>query len=392
MALNREALALKHEKLKEADLKFKQEEEKIRSILNPNHPKYPDYQRLSAEAASKIAQIGLLTTMGDGAGALLAYERLGQIYDDIVQIRIEMLQSQLATEGQSDKQFDSLFQANGGKNAFSDIRQDMERMLFPPTDRKNPFFQRQGESRPALVNFGKIAEVRAQLQRMKATNVPGIDRVEPAMEARLRMLESTDPVRQGYSELNQTIRQMKGEFDWRPLRTIGVMAGGLLFTLGAGLSLHSGEFPSWPTWLWGAVMMFSKNPAMLQGRAGEVVTAFEKTRPAMDLLKKFTGSDLKELRLLLDKNKDFRKLNSGNMQQLTLFLKDSPQLLASFGKLSSDQDRLAVLQMIGKNLSKQEVAFIAMGVDEENQASGAPPTPPREGTLPPELLTPTRLS
>lgn len=357
--------------------------DQLDTLVNPEHPTFPEYERLRVNALSIISRMSLTFTMPSGGPELFEKqaEEIADLYRQAEAIRSQMVSDGMRTtlsvpdgtafDTELENRIDAATDALGDQGApirdrliqiarglgtkASDVREG-------DTD-GNFFFFPSGPA-AGMVNFDKVAEAEKFLASVKTTAgvTPELAELASQLEKGVRNIRAIDPVRETGFNRWQALRESKkgigGETKF--FRFFGTLVGGLISTLGLGHNawqIFKGQTPSVnvATVGWGLLTAFSINPKLFQGgadRALEQVAAVgsqdirklvgagfsgDDGRAALDELQELRGSQGALLRTL------------GKSETLTVVqvseLSDSKPLIRVLTKLPENMRPLALRTM-----------------------------------------------
>lgn len=373
---NREIAALTPDSVSTMEARINAEKQTIERIIDPTHPEYQNYLKLSAEAQSTISRGQLAMQMGQGELALQSLQNLQDIYKAIVPIREQMV---LRNMGQTTSlgglslplQMDvfretPVGQSTMGQKAIQGLEKMSSMLLANPEDfstpqefSKNSFFLRSPNS--VAVDFAKLNATEKALKQFESARIPGMEGTISSLRSGLNSLRAVDPIRSGWNDFHQRLEGMRGTTNLRPLRILGFLGSGLLATFGLGVSIVTKQAPTWPTYMWGGITALTLNPKLARNFTsdGPTLNALDAARklqePSIQYLFRpgaFSGDigaqAIGEMQALKQSNalRPLLKQDGVNMAQLQHIAADSPALLQAMRGLSSDSERKQALQTL----------------------------------------------
>lgn len=376
--------------------------EELDTLVKPDHPMMPEYERIRAHAETIITKRMPLTfSMTDGKGLEL-FEKEAEILADLYE-KAERIRSQMATDNMhaafeipAGTTFDTVMEkeveaatdglgsrgeaiqskllqiAQGlGKNA-SEVREgDIE---------GNFFFFGNGPA-AGMVDFDKVAEAEKFLVDLKRTGAvtPKLAALAEKLQLGIDQMRQIDPLRARDRARWDAFMAAKGTTNNKPLRILGVVLGGLITAFGLGRNAYQvfkGETPSInaATFGWAAVTMFSLNPKLLQNAPQKAIDQIaELGRPDVRKIvaNGWKGEDgkkaLEEMQeIKANNNQLLRKLTTQekiNNAQIAALVDDKDSPLLRVLSRMKEEDRPEALRIMSARLDDDQIQLLSAMMD-----------------------------
>ncbi len=239
-------------KLSELGGKFSQLAEQINQ--HPEHPLYPEFQRISTQAESLLARMGTALRMPGSTPVLTQMtEQLSQLHEKAVSIRARIVSDNINTsfnvrpgstvEATLEKELDTI--VDTAPNLFGklkpralDIIRNVSRTGETFSDgRANRYFLKTRNGSIG-VNFDEINKDLAFVKQLRETNNPQMMQLADRLETGIQQVTAADPFQRAAH--NEWEKQVLGStFNTRPLKVIGGLTAGLITTMGLAQTIFT---------------------------------------------------------------------------------------------------------------------------------------------------------
>lgn len=228
---------------------------KLDRLVDPKHPRFPDYMALSTKARASYQRIKQMLNVSGGLADIdSTILKLNEMYEEALKIRGEMAVDGIrkdlrvtpgaSFEAEIDTKLDAAFTGMPDTERAA-IEQRLLPMLYglgvngselrEGSVPENFYFMRNG-----LVDFDKVKQAKTMVQELRNAGAvtPGLLQIADILEAGVKRLEAIDPARAGayamYEESNA-----RGMGFPKPLRLAGAIGAGLITAFGLGRFMYA---------------------------------------------------------------------------------------------------------------------------------------------------------
>lgn len=343
----------------------------------PGDPRLPTCMALKDAALGGLKQAILSLNLPGGAnmastamdGALEKYNKAVTIRAEIIRDKLLTMNAGLVRELQAQIPKDA--EANDPRvRPLQELIKIAEALT---TTESNPYFQQlisKDGKKSIAVAMNTVDAHRKTVAEIKQTgSLLGLNigtSIE-RMERSLDFVASTDPIRNGYSNLQKTISTMSGSFDSRPVRILAVIGGGIITALGGGMMIRDritkGEWSSatWPMYLWAGITAIALKPSLISSGLMQNITQLKDVNAmgkegllSITAFKGEEGAKAIEEVVELQKHGELKPLLSQKTLSTALVgtvANGKSALMKVFGSMKTDTERARTLNEIAKQSS-----------------------------------------
>lgn len=365
--------------------------DELERLITPEHPRYPEYLRVSTEARATLGRMMMATTMPGGWPMIeRGWETVQDLYGRAVEIRGTMAHAGMRqTLGVADprqsitasfeRPLDRLRDNQLLRPAAGDLQKIAAGLDVNPGELMsgqsvpgNLFYQRYRGR--IVVNFPQINWARQTLDEIEKT--PGLLTVRPELVDTVRRLRAgidsiaaSDPVRSVLNDRKNAV-DPQPLATYMPLRVVGAVGGALISGLGLAYAVFGKKEISWPIPLWAGVAAISMRPDLLRGSTYHNLQRIGRygTEQAQHLMADgFRGETAAQA---LGELQDIRRTRGGLLRRMQGA--QVPLSMAQIGELSGnpqsalvqtfqhlpEADRTAALRLYGRPMSQGEREFV----------------------------------
>lgn len=264
------AQSLAREKIDPMKDQFLSLSERAEKIAPAGDPLLKEIETLRATGEAQVHQALLMLDIGNPDRAKEFMSHAIETYNEGVGILVDLMQTSLRqkTGPSLEEEFDALFPDGVGKHG--SLAQNLKHLkqLAKDLDKdwKNTFFKSytnaQGKEEVSVV-FSKVNDGRTIITAFRNTvieQLPGMTDYLNKLEGSLSTIENMDTVGSAYNNFNTTRKEMKGNFDWKPLRILGALGATVVTSFVGIQSLVTGSMPSWVALPWVGLLALSVRP------------------------------------------------------------------------------------------------------------------------------------